>query len=81
MAIGLPAFEGDNPLLQQPIEASEVNSAMKKLNNACACGYDSLPGELFKYAADPLDAPLAHWQHYSINHWSLANHLNWVIEY
>ena len=38
VAIGLPAFKGDNQPLQQPIEASEVNSAMKKLNNARACG-------------------------------------------
>ena len=32
---------------------------MKKLNNARACGYDSLPGELIKYAADQLDTSVA----------------------
>ena len=68
VAIGLPAFKGDNQPLHQPIEASEVNSAMKKLNNACACGYDSLPGELLKYAADQLDAPLAALFNQSLEH-------------
>ena len=68
MANGLQAFKGDNQLLQQPIEASEVNSAMKKLNNARACGYDSLPGELLKYAADQLDAPLATLFNLSLEH-------------
>ena len=59
MTVGLPAFKSVNQPLQQPIETSEVNSPMKKLNNARACGYDSLPGELLKYAANQLDASLA----------------------
>ena len=59
VTIGLPAFKGDIRPLEQPIEANEVNSAMKKLNNARACGYDSLPGELLKYAADQLDTSVA----------------------
>ena len=48
VAVGLPAFKSDIRPLDQPIEANEVNSAMKKLNNGRACGYDSLrmPGEL-----------------------------------
>ena len=49
---GLPAFKGDIRPLEQPIEANEVNSAIKKVNNAPACGYDLLPCELLKYAAD-----------------------------
>ena len=68
VAIGLPAFKGDNLPLQQPIEASEVNSAMKKFNNACASEYDSLPGELLKYVADQLDAPLAALFNQSLEH-------------
>ena len=68
MGIGLPAFKGDNQPLQQSIEASEVNSAMKKLNNARACGYDSLPGDFLKNAADQLDAPLAALFNQSLEH-------------
>ena len=68
VAIGLPAFKGDNQPLKQPIEASEVNSTMKKLNNARACEYGSLPGELLKYAADQLDAPLAALFNQSLEH-------------
>ena len=56
VAVGLRGFKGGSQPLQQPIEASELNSAKKKLNNAQACGHDSLPGELLKYAADQLDA-------------------------
>jgi len=41
---------------------------MKKLNNARACGYDSLPGELLKYAADQLHAPLAALFNQSLEH-------------
>ena len=61
VAVGLPAFKGGSQPLQQPIEVSQVNSAMKikKLNNARACGHDSLPIELPKYAADQLDASVA----------------------
>ena len=43
--------------LEQPIEANEVNSAMKKFN--CASGYDSLPGEFIKYAASQLNTSVA----------------------
>ncbi len=68
VAIGLPAFKGDNQPLKQPIEASEVNSAMKKLINARACEYDSLPSELLKYAADQLDAPLPALFNQSLEH-------------
>ena len=72
VAIGLPAFKGDNQPLKQPIEASEVNSAMvlgiRKLNNARACEYDSLPSELLKYAADQLDAPLPALFNQSLEH-------------
>ena len=32
---------------------------MKKLNNGRACGLDSMPGELLKYAADTLAQPIA----------------------
>ena len=77
VAIGLPAFKSDNQPLQQPIEASGVNSAMNKLNNARACGYDSLPGD---YSSMLQTNWMHHWQHYSINHWNMANHLNWVVE-
>ena len=68
MGIGLPAFKGDNQPLQRSIEASEVNSARKKLNNARACGYDSLPGEFLQNAADHLDAPLAALFNQSLEH-------------
>ena len=46
VAVGLPAFKGDIRPLDQLIEANEVSSTMKKLNNGRSCGYDSLPGEL-----------------------------------
>ena len=45
-----------------------MNTTMKKLNNARACGYGSLPGELLKYAADQLDAPLAALFNQSLEH-------------
>ena len=57
--MGLPVFKGDNRPLERPIEVNGVNNTMKKLNNSCAYGYDSLPDELFKYAADQLDTPVA----------------------
>ena len=42
-----------------PVDPKEVEASPKKLNNGRACGYDSMPAELLKYAAEILAQPIA----------------------
>ena len=56
---GMSPFEGERRPLLNHIRPKEVESSMKKLNNGRSCGYDSMPAELLKYAADVLAQPIA----------------------
>ena len=50
-----------------------MNSAMKKLNNAALVDMTHCP---VNYSSMLQTNWMHHWQHYSINHWNVANHLN-----
>ena len=55
--VPLAPFVGPGQPLKQPITATEVESAMKLLQNGCAPGPDGISNELLKYAAGILSEP------------------------
>ena len=52
-------FEGPLKSLDSPITAAEVVTAFARLNNNRACGYDSIPRKLLKYAPAELSRLIA----------------------
>jgi len=48
-SVAVPAFIGEPEPLRNPITASEVSGAFKRLKNGRACGPDDMAGELLKY--------------------------------
>ena len=56
---GVNMFEGPLKSLNSPITAAEVVTAFARLNNNWACGYDSIPGKLLKYAPAELSRLIA----------------------
>ena len=57
--VPLAPFVGPGQPLKQPITATEVESAMKLLQNGCAPGPNGISNELLKYAAGTLSEPFA----------------------
>ncbi|KAK2188487.1 hypothetical protein NP493_131g05015 [Ridgeia piscesae] len=56
---GVNMFEGPLKSLDSPITAAEVVTAFARLNNNRACGYDSIPRKLLKYAPAELSRLIA----------------------
>ena len=77
--VPLAPFVGPGQALKQPITATEVESAMKLLQNGRAPGPDGISNELLKYAAGTLSEPFAEIINTIFKHITLeADTLVWV---